>query len=275
MAEAMISGVIGAKLSTPSDISAGEPMETRRKHLTEKYGVIVTPNNTEALDSSDLVVLAVKPQQLPKVMLTTRSTLTEDQVVLSIVAGATIKTLTTGLNHSSIIRVMPNTPAQIGAGMTVWTASGNVPQEKISVSKKILRTLGDELYVDNESFVDMATALSASGPAYVFLFMEALIDAGVHMGMSREMAERLVTMHGDSSSSWVNAGWQMALGRPPSEDERHEALALLEGLASEEALQDDRENTPSGLAGIGPARLSALTELCLTLFNLNEFVYID
>ncbi len=102
-----------------------------------------------------------------------------------------------------------------------------------------------------------------------------LLNNGIVLRQAREMAERLVTMHGDNSSSWVNAGWQMALGRPPSEDERHEALALLEGLASEEALQDDRENTPSGLAGIGPARLSALTELCLTLFNLNEFVYID
>jgi pyrroline-5-carboxylate reductase len=191
MAEAMISGVIGARLSHPSDISIGEPVQTRRKYLTGKFGVVVTPNNTKALDSADIVVLAVKPQQLPTVMLATRSTLIEGQVVLSIVAGATIDTLTNGLNHSAIIRVMPNTPAQIGAGMTVWTASGNVPQEKISVSKKILRTLGDELYVDNESFVDMATALSASGPAYVFLFMEALIDAGVHMGMSREMARRL------------------------------------------------------------------------------------
>ena len=191
MAEAMISGVIGTKLSTPSDISTGEPMETRRRHLTEKYGVIVTPNNNEALDSADLVVLSVKPQQLKTVMLTIRSTLIEEQVVLSIVAGATIKTLTTGLNHPSIVRVMPNTPAQIGAGMTVWTASENVPHEKISASKEILRTLGDEFYVDNENLVDMATALSASGPAYVFLFIEALIDAGVHMGMSREMAERL------------------------------------------------------------------------------------
>lgn len=191
MAEAMISGVIGARLSIPSDISIGEPIEARRNHLFEKYGVITTPNNAEALDSADIVVLAVKPQQLPTTMQATCSKLIQGQVVLSIVAGATIKTLTNGLNHSAIIRVMPNTPAQIGAGMTVWTASENVPQEKVSTSKEILLTLGDEFYVDNEDLVDMATALSASGPAYVFLFIEALIDAGVHLGMSREMAGRL------------------------------------------------------------------------------------
>ena len=191
MAEAMIGGIIDARLAAPSDISVGEPVEARRGHLRGRYGVVAIADNAEVLDSADIAVLAVKPQQLADVMPGMRSPLKREQAVLSIVAGAKMKTLMDGLKHSAVIRVMPNTPAQIGAGMTVWTASEDVPKEKVAASKDILRTLGDELYVDDEKLVDMATALSASGPAYVFLFIESLIDAGVHMGMSREMAERL------------------------------------------------------------------------------------
>ena len=96
-----------------------------------------------------------------------------------------------GLGHDAVIRVMPNTPAQIGAGMTVWTASPAVPEAQIEATRLMLRTLGEELYVADERLVDMATALSASGPAYVFLFIEALIDAGVYLGMPRDMARKL------------------------------------------------------------------------------------
>ena len=191
MAEAMVGGILDAKLATPHDVAVGEPVESRRAYLTERFGVSTHSDNANAVDGADLVVLAVKPQQLAGVFDELEGKLDSGQAALSIVAGARMKTLTEGLAHLAVVRVMPNTPAQIGAGMTVWTASEAVPEGRIEESRKILRTLGDEVYVSDEKLVDMATALSASGPAYVFLFIEALTDAGVYLGMARDMAQRL------------------------------------------------------------------------------------
>ena len=192
MAEAIIGGVLDAGLSTSSDIRVGEPLESRRTHLEDTYGLETRSRNLDVLDDASLVVLSVKPQSLRDVMADLRKGLDSKHVVLSIVAGARMDTLVSGLDHSAVVRVMPNTPAQIGDGMTVWTASPQVPEESVEASRKILRTIGDELYVQDEKLIDMATALSASGPAYVFLFIEALIDAGVYLGMQRDMARRLV-----------------------------------------------------------------------------------
>ncbi|MCH8061999.1 MAG: pyrroline-5-carboxylate reductase, partial [Chloroflexi bacterium] len=118
--------------------------------------------------------------------------LNKGNTVVSIIAGATIKTLVGGLGHSSVIRVMPNTPAQIGQGMSVWTATDSVSEENRAGTGALLRTLGKEVYVPDEKLIDMATAVSASGPAYVFLFIEAMIDAAVYLGMARDMARTLV-----------------------------------------------------------------------------------
>ena len=192
MAEALIRGILEAGLATPQDIGVGEPVESRRGHLEDKYSLNAYPSNLEAVDDADVVLLAVKPQNLSEVMSELNGGLGQDNAVVSIVAGATMGTLVTGLGHSAVIRVMPNTPAQIGAGMSVWTASPDVPEPKVKTTRDILRTLGEELYVPDEKLIDMATALSASGPAYVFLFIEALIDAGVYVGMPRDMARKLV-----------------------------------------------------------------------------------
>ena len=191
MAESLISGILKARLAKPNDIRIGEPSKARSAHLKEKYKVGVSANNLEILDGSTIVILAVKPQILSQVMNELGPRLNENQVVLSIVAGATLGTLMKGLEHSSIIRVMPNTPAQIGAGMTVWTASPEVSAKAMGTVRSILSTLGDELHVEDEKLIDMATALSASGPAYVFLFIEALVDAGVYLGMPRSVAHQL------------------------------------------------------------------------------------
>jgi len=114
-------------------------------------------------------------------------------LVLSIVAGARIDSMTQGLRHAAVVRSMPNTPAQVGEGMTVWTASPGVHGAQREQAQTILRAFGKELYVADEVFLDMATAISGSGPSYVFLFMEALIDAAVHLGFSRNDARMLVT----------------------------------------------------------------------------------
>jgi pyrroline-5-carboxylate reductase len=192
MGEAIVAGILDAGVATPDDVRIGEPLEARRDYLAGKFGVDVQPGGRDVLEGADLVVLAIQPRDLAAVMREIGPGLTDRQVVLSIVAGAGIDTLLTGLKHQAVIRVMPNTPAQIGAGMTVWTASSDVPDAKIDAARQVLRTLGEELYVADEKLVDMATALSASGPAYVFLFIEALIDAGVYLGMPRDMARKLV-----------------------------------------------------------------------------------
>ena len=115
-----------------------------------------------------------------------------DSLALSIIAGARIENIAQGLLHSGIVRAMPNTPAQIGQGITVWTASVDVSEAQRRQAEIILGALGEQVFVDDEDYLDMATALSGTGPAYVFLFMEAMVDASVHLGFSRHVAEKLV-----------------------------------------------------------------------------------
>ena len=191
MAESIIGGVLAANLTPPEDISVGEPVKDRREYLAQTHGLQAFADNADAVSKADLAILAVKPQSLPEVMPSLSASLSTQQTVASIVAGATIETLASGLKQGSVVRIMPNTPAQIGAGMSVWTATEAVPGEMRQVVGQILQTLGDEVYVPDEKLIDMSTALSASGPAYVFLFIEALIDAGVYLGMARDMARRL------------------------------------------------------------------------------------
>ena len=124
MAEAIISGIVEAGIAAPSDISVGEPIETRRRHLEETYGVRVTADNLMAMEGASITVLAVKPQSLGHVFPDLKGKLTQDNTVLSIVAGANMQSLTSGLGHEPIIRVMPNTPAKIGAGITMVDGVG-------------------------------------------------------------------------------------------------------------------------------------------------------
>lgn len=192
MAEAMISGLLGKSMAEPANLVAAGPREERGQRLTELYKIPTTTNNTQAVLSADIVVLSVKPQVLPAVMPGLRGKIKPDALVLSIVAGARIETMTTGLAHVNVVRSMPNTPAQIGQGITVWIAAPGVNEAHKAQARALLGALGAEVEADNEDQLDMATALSGNGPAYVFLFMEALVDAGVHLGFSRRVAEQLV-----------------------------------------------------------------------------------
>ena len=191
MAEAIISGVLSSGVTTAEDVSVGEPLEERRRTLRNCYGVFATAVNAEAAEPGDIVVLSVKPQDLTGVLASLNGSLRKDQAALSIVAGARVSTIVEGLGHEAVIRVMPNTPAQIGEGMSLWTCSPQVPEAAREAARSVLGTVGKEVYVSDEKYLDMATALSASGPAYVFLFIEALIDAGVHVGLPRDMSRTL------------------------------------------------------------------------------------
>lgn len=205
MAEAIIAGLLKRRLVTPGQIVGSHPTQARRDELEAKYGIDMVEDNREAavFDSvpegssanghaHSLVMLTVKPQRLATVLGELKGALQQDQLLLSIVAGARTETLARGLLHPSIVRAMPNTPAQIGEGITVWTATPEVTEAQRMQVSALLGALGREMPVEEEKLIDMATALSATGPTYIFLVMEALVDAGVHMGFSRHMAQELV-----------------------------------------------------------------------------------
>jgi pyrroline-5-carboxylate reductase len=193
MAEAMIAGLIRTKVAPPEAMVAAGPRQERGDELQRNYGIDFSIDNKEAARQADVVVISVKPQLLDKVLTGLKGFVKPQALVLSIVAGATIEKISTALAHSNVVRSMPNTPAQIGEGITVWTASPQVSEEQHAMARSILGALGEEVFVEDENYLDMATALSGTGPAYVFLFMEAMVDAGVHLGFPRRIAEQLVT----------------------------------------------------------------------------------
>jgi pyrroline-5-carboxylate reductase len=192
MGEAMVKCLLTEKVAAPQDMVVSDINPARRELLSREYGVSTLADNSKAVANADLIILAVKPQNLPQVMEEIKG-LAPEQLVLSIVAGATLSSLCQGLNHSSVIRAMPNMPAQIGEGMTIWTATAETEQKQKELAQTVLGALGKEICVTDEKYLGMATALSGSGPAYVFLFIEALVDAGVHIGLPRDMAQELVT----------------------------------------------------------------------------------
>src|SRR5574339_472155 len=210
MAEAMIAGLLNKKLAKAENIVASGPREERGTELHNKYGVESVLDNASAISQADVVVLSVKPQRLSEVMKGLKG-IRPEALVLSIIAGANIKKISSGLKHKSVVRSMPNTPGQIGEGITVWTSSKDVTEEQQEMARAILGAMGEEVFVEDESYLDMATALSGSGPAYVFLFTEALIDAGVHMGFPRRISEQLVLQTLKGSASFYEAA-----GRHPA-----------------------------------------------------------
>lgn len=192
MAGAMIGALLRKNELAPEQITASDPYPEQRKLVKDKYQIAVTDRNTEAVSGAEIVILSVKPQVLPAVMAELKGKIPAGSLVFSIVAGMPISTIQKGLSHKAVIRTMPNTPAQISAGMTVWTASDQVTKDQRSQAKVILEAMGKELYVDHEDALNMATAVSGTGPTYVFLLAEALVDAAVHLGFSRRDARLIV-----------------------------------------------------------------------------------
>jgi pyrroline-5-carboxylate reductase len=197
MAESIIAGLLRKNLVSAAQIVATHPRANRRKELTEKYGIKVFEENAKAVQhvrvgNDSIIALCVKPQRLKGVLDELKDFVLADQIVLSIIAGARIQTISEALDNKKVVRAMPNTPSQIGAGITAWTCTETVADEEKAQIKALLTALGKELHVETENMIDMATSLSATGPTYVFLVMEALTDAGVHLGFSREMAKELV-----------------------------------------------------------------------------------
>ena len=176
-------------MAAPDRIVASDPLAARRTQIQAQFGIAAAAENLSAVQAADVVVLSVKPQILPQVLAELCGQIAADALVLSIVAGAPIATLASGLGHSRIVRTMPNTPAQVGKGMTVWVATPEVSEAQRRQTAQILGALGEQIEVHDESYLDMATGLSGSGPGFVFLLIEALIDAGVQVGFSRADAQ--------------------------------------------------------------------------------------
>ena len=213
MGEAILRRLLSKGLAMPDKLRVAEIVPARRSFLAQQYQVTCTESSNTAATDAETVVIAVKPQNIGEALVELRGGLNPTQLVLSIVAGATLRTLTSSLAHGAVVRVMPNTPAQIGQGISVWTATPPVTEGQKATARSILSAMGEEIYVEEERYLDMATALSGSGPAYAFLVIEALIDAGVHIGMARDLAERLVlqTMAGSARFAIESGGHPAAL----------------------------------------------------------------
>jgi len=192
MAEAIIRGILDKGLVEACDIVASDISTERLSYLKERYSIVTTSDNRSAVKKAEVIILAVKPVILSEVMGGLKGSLTPEQLVLSIVAGATVDKICQGLDHKKVIRAMPNMPAQIGEGITMWTATGEVKEDDREKARSILGALGKVVFAQDEKYVDMATAVSGSGPAYVFAIIEALTDAAVHIGLPHDLAEELV-----------------------------------------------------------------------------------
>jgi pyrroline-5-carboxylate reductase len=205
MAEAMIAGLLKGEQVGPEQIIASHPREERRETLRRNYGIQAIESNTDAIANADVIVLAIKPQMLAKVGREIGPLLRDGQLLISIIAGATTTALSNVLGHRQLVRSMPNTPAQLGRGMTVWYATPEVTERQRAQASALLGSLGVQLAVDDEKLVAMATAVSGTGPTYVFLVMEALIDAAVHLGFPRHIAHDLVIETLEGSTLFAKA----------------------------------------------------------------------
>ena len=192
MGGTFVAALLANEIATPDAVAVCEVVESRRDWLRDEYGVQVTDDAAVAAKDAPVVFMAVKPQDFPAAAKPLQGLIGPEQLVVSIMAGITIDSLRDGLGHRAVVRVMPNTPAQIGEGMLVWTASEEVSAEQRSAVQRMLATMGHELYVPAERQIDMATAVSGSGPGFVYLVIESMIDGAVQIGLSRELAEELV-----------------------------------------------------------------------------------
>lgn len=212
MGEAIVGGVLAKGIAQAGDVAVCDIAAARRGHLAKTFAVRVTDAPADAIPGAEVVVLAVKPQEFAAAARSLTGALKPTQTVMSIMAGVRIATIQAALKHDAVVRTIPNTPAQIGEGMTVWTATASVPPAARDAVRNLLGVLGLEISVDDEKYIDMATAVSSSGPAYVFLVMEALMDAAVHIGLRRELAVPMVVQ-----TVLGAARYAQATGKHPAE----------------------------------------------------------
>lgn len=192
MGSALIEGLLRDGMTLPEAINAADPVPERGEKAAASYAVNFTEDNIEAVKEVDIVFLSVKPQVMLPVLRGLKKKVPSRALVVSIAAGITLEQIVTTLDHPTVIRAMPNTPGKVGQGMIAWVATEQVNEFQRVQAQALLGGLGKTMYFDDEKYIDMVTALSGSGPAYVLLFAEAMIDAGVRMGLPRDVAQQLV-----------------------------------------------------------------------------------
>ncbi len=212
MAEALIRGIIAKNLWPKEHLIASDVSSQRLSSINKELGIDTTADNRHVVTASDMIIVATKPAQLTEVLSEVADAVTVDKLIVSIAAGITLATIQSRLKKNiPVIRVMPNTPALVLAGMSCLSAGTHAGADHLAEAMKVFSGVGEALVVD-EAHLDAVTALSGSGPAYIFLVLEALSDAGVRAGLPRKIAEKL-------SAQTVLGAAKMVLetGRHPAE----------------------------------------------------------
>jgi pyrroline-5-carboxylate reductase len=190
MAEALIRGLLAAGVAERPQVIGSDPRAERRREMAERYGIETLSDNSEVARRADILILAVKPQVMTRVLDEIRTHVRPSALVISIAAGIPLAVIEAHLPRVRVVRTMPNTPALVGAGATAIAAGGHATEEDLDAARRIFDSVGMSVTLE-ESQMDAVTGLSGSGPAYMFLIIEALADAGVKVGLSRYNAQAL------------------------------------------------------------------------------------
>jgi pyrroline-5-carboxylate reductase len=192
MGSALCEAVLAQGLATPEKITVAAPSPERREGLRARLGVRTVAQAAEGLPGALMVILAVKPQVFPQVAAELQGRIPESAVVLSIMAGLPIQRIADDLAHPAVVRSMPNAAARVLQSATIWCAAPAVTSDQRHLAQAVLEAIGEAIEVSDERFLDMATAVSGSGPAFLCLAAEAMIEGAVAVGFTRPMAQRLV-----------------------------------------------------------------------------------
>lgn len=199
MAEAIMKGIFKANLYRPAEILISDINKTRLEDLKLDLGVKTTSQNLKVIVECPIIILAVKPGLVSEVLLAVKESFIEGKLLISIAAGINTDFLEKIIGEISVIRVMPNTPALVGAGMSALAAGQYVKKQQMDLANNIFAAVGETVIVE-EKLINAVTGISGSGPAYVYQFIEALADGGVQMGLSRDIAYQL------ASQTMIGAG---------------------------------------------------------------------
>lgn len=192
MGSAIVSGIVSKSVADPKSIFISDPDTEKLQALCGRLGTNAAASNAEAVKDADAVLIAVKPQFLDDAAASFKNSIKPDALIMTIVAGVPVSYYLNTLERSHVIRIMPNTPAQVGEGVCGWFAAADVAADQKALCEQILSALGIQFEVKRESDLNLVTAVSGSGPAYVYLFIESMIDASVQLGLPRPLSEKIV-----------------------------------------------------------------------------------
>lgn len=203
MGSAIITGIVNHHVMDAAEIFISDPDTGKCNTLNTLLNVNVAASNAEAVKNADVVLIAVKPQFLEGALQSIREEISPDVLLMSIVAGVPVSRFLDALETKRVVRIMPNTPAQIGEGVCGWFATDTVTPDQKTLAQEILSALGLQFEVKREADLDLVTAVSGSGPAYVYLFIESMIDAAVQIGLPRPLAEKIVLQTVSGSADYM------------------------------------------------------------------------